>query len=150
MVLTVVISIKYILVVLTHDWSSLEDWISIVYLFFTTIVFSIIWCFLMEINANRQDQPTKETKQTPRGKLSLTLNKDYKSPTKEVVEVKTPEDYPGRHMEPMKQVRSKKIIQCVTHNGFTQCFARSTRETTRLLPDSDTKYPPSTAAKEIV
>ena len=90
MVLTVVISVKYILVVLTHDWSSLEvvstdqqlqmgkdpviccigrsimsaasfisfqninvstiqDWISIGYLFFTTIVFSIIWCFLMEI-----------------------------------------------------------------------------------------------------
>ena len=27
-----------------------QDWISIGYLFFTTIVFSVIWCFLLEIN----------------------------------------------------------------------------------------------------
>jgi len=153
MVLTVVISVKYILVVLTHDWSSLEDWISIGYLFFTTIVFSIIWCFLMEIkNTSDEDGPAKESKQTPKGELSLTLNKAYKSPTKEQqrFEVKTPEDYPGRHMEPMKKVRSRKIIQCVTHNGITKCFARSTRETTRLLPDTFTSPPATAPAKEIV
>ena len=53
------------------------------------------------------------------------------TPTPACSQVKTPDDYPSRHSEPMKQVKSRRIIQCVTNNGITKCFTRATRETTR-------------------
>merc|ERR1712179_343428 len=48
MLITIGCSIKYIVVVCTNDWSSLEDWISITYLLFYTSVFLIVISFLKE------------------------------------------------------------------------------------------------------
>lgn len=49
MIITLLISIKYIWVVVTHDWTKLEDWISIVYLLFYISVFLIIINFMKEV-----------------------------------------------------------------------------------------------------
>jgi len=51
MVITVIISLKYFWVVFSHDWTSLEDWISITYLLFYIAVFSIIFAFMKEVRA---------------------------------------------------------------------------------------------------
>ena len=54
---TLFTSLKYVWVVVTHDWTSLEDWISITYLAFYTSVFVIIWSFMAEMSqARRQGQ----------------------------------------------------------------------------------------------
>lgn len=150
MIFTVLISIKYVWVVITHDWTSLEDWISITYLFFTSLVYAIVWSFLKEINMQRlqpEDECEKESKATSKGKLSLTLNKSYDKPVDpNKIEIKTPEYFPSRRaisspqgstaQGPIKMIKSAKMIHCVTENGITKCFARSSRETTRMVPST--------------
>jgi len=51
MIITIFISMKYIWVVITHDWTALEDWISITYLLFYLTVFAIIFAFMKEVRA---------------------------------------------------------------------------------------------------
>jgi len=149
MIFTVLISLKYIWVVVTHDWTDLEDWISITYLFFTSLVYAIVWSFLKEINVqrlNQHDECEKECKTTSKGKLSLTLNKSYDNPTSpDKISVKTPEYFPRKTIKspesprsqgPIKMIKSAKMIHCVTENGITKCFARSSKETTRLVPST--------------
>jgi len=51
MIITIFISMKYIWVVITHDWTALEDWISITYLVFYLAVFAIIFAFMKEVRA---------------------------------------------------------------------------------------------------
>ena len=85
-----------------------------------------------------EDDCEKESKKTQKGKLSLTLNKSYDKPD-EKIEIKTPEHYPDRVTSPtgqgpIKMIKSAKMIHCVTENGITKCFARSSRETTRMVP----------------
>ena len=89
-----------------------------------------------------QEDCEKESKKPKKGKLSLTLNKSYDKPDgPEKIEIKTPEHYPERReaqnntgQGPMKMIKSAKMIHCVTENGITKCFARSSRETTRMVP----------------
>ena len=52
MLITFCISIKYTWVVFTHDWTSLEDWISITYLLFYALVVAIIFSFFKDTNRN--------------------------------------------------------------------------------------------------
>ena len=54
-VVTAVTSIKYVWRVLLYDWSSLEDWIAITYLFFYILVFLIVISFLIEITSWRRN-----------------------------------------------------------------------------------------------
>jgi len=147
MIFTVLTSIKYVWVVVTHDWTSLEDWISITYLFFISLVFAIVWSFLKEINIQRlcsHDECEKETKTTEKGKLSLRLNKSYDPPSnQDKIDIKTPENFPSRRgipspqgQGPIKMIKSAKMIHCVTENGITKCFARSSKETTRMVPST--------------
>jgi len=49
MIITVIISGKYLWVVIAHDWTSLEDWISITYLVFYITVFAVIFAFMQEV-----------------------------------------------------------------------------------------------------
>ena len=56
MVVTVFTSLKYVWVVVTHDWTSLEDWISITYLIFYISVFLIILSFMAEMSMQRLQQ----------------------------------------------------------------------------------------------
>ncbi|XP_023340821.1 uncharacterized protein LOC111710879 [Eurytemora carolleeae] len=49
MILTFFLSTKYIWVVVTHDWTNLEDWISITYLLFYLIVYLLVWSLYREI-----------------------------------------------------------------------------------------------------
>ena len=92
-----------------------------------------------------EDECEKEIKATPKGKLSLTLNKSYDKPTSpDKIEIKTPEYFPSRRaipspqgsaaQGPIKMIKSAKMIHCVTENGITKCFSRSSRETTRMVP----------------
>ena len=48
--LTLLVATKHAWVVLTHDWSSLEDWISISFLLFISLVFPIVWSRILQIN----------------------------------------------------------------------------------------------------
>ena len=52
MIITVAASAKYIYIVCTRDWTSLEDWISISYLLFYLAVFLIIFSLLKEVKTN--------------------------------------------------------------------------------------------------
>jgi len=52
MIITVLISTKYLWVVFAHDWTSLEDWISITYLLFYLAVFAIIFAFMKEVRSS--------------------------------------------------------------------------------------------------
>merc|ERR1719206_856908 len=52
MIITVRISTKYLWVVFAHDWTSLEDWISITYLLFYLAVFAIIFAFMKEVRSS--------------------------------------------------------------------------------------------------
>eukprot|EP00092_Neocalanus_flemingeri_P050517 GFUD01058418.1.p1 GENE.GFUD01058418.1~~GFUD01058418.1.p1 ORF type:complete len:233 (-),score=56.49 GFUD01058418.1:79-777(-) len=52
MIITVMISTKYIWVVVMSDWTALEDWISITYLVFYITVFAIIFAFLKEVRGS--------------------------------------------------------------------------------------------------
>merc|ERR1712218_264762 len=51
-IITVVASAKYLYIVCTRDWTSLEDWISISYLLFYLAVFLIIFSLLKEVQTN--------------------------------------------------------------------------------------------------
>jgi len=51
MVVTIALSAKYIWVVVTHDWSALEDWISITYLLFYIIVYVVVIALAQEISS---------------------------------------------------------------------------------------------------
>jgi len=124
-----------------------QDWISITYLFFISLVFAIVWSFLLEINMQRlcsHDECEKEIKTTEKGKLSLRLNKSYDPPSnQEKVDIKTPENFPSRRgvpspqaQGPIKMIKSAKMIHCITENGITKCFARSSKETTRMVPST--------------
>jgi len=161
MIFTVLISLKYIWVVVTHDWTSLEDWISISYLFFTSLVYAVVWSFLKEINMQRlspEDDCEKDCKEPKKGKLSLTLNKSYDEPDAPgKMEIKTPEHYPERReapksagQGPIKMIKSAKMIHCVTENGITRCFARSSRETTRMVPDTSPSESTATTQSRIL
>ena len=44
------LAIKHLWVVITHDWSSLEDWISVSFLLFISLVFTIVWSRILQIN----------------------------------------------------------------------------------------------------
>ena len=48
--LTLLVATKHAWVVLTHDWTSLEDWISISFLLFISLVFTIVWSRILQIN----------------------------------------------------------------------------------------------------
>ena len=83
-------------------------------------------------------------------KMRLTLNREYEPQRTEPQQIKTPEYFPSR-----MQVRSAKMITCVTHNGVTKCWGSSARsgqtvrtkmriwsdfrKTTRIVEDSTTK-----------
>eukprot|EP00090_Calanus_glacialis_P012998 TRINITY_DN21622_c0_g1_i1.p1 TRINITY_DN21622_c0_g1~~TRINITY_DN21622_c0_g1_i1.p1 ORF type:complete len:246 (+),score=61.74 TRINITY_DN21622_c0_g1_i1:109-846(+) len=49
MIITIIISTKYLWVVIANDWTALEDWISITYLIFYITVFAIILAFMKEV-----------------------------------------------------------------------------------------------------
>merc|ERR1712211_166659 len=51
MVVTIALSAKYIWVVVTHDWSALEDWISITFLLFYIIVYVVVIALAQEISS---------------------------------------------------------------------------------------------------
>jgi len=51
-IITVVASAKYLYIVSTRDWTSLEDWISISYLLFYLVVFLIIFSLMKEVKTN--------------------------------------------------------------------------------------------------
>jgi len=51
MLVTIALSAKYIWVVVTHDWSALEDWISITYLLFYIIVYVVVIALSQEITS---------------------------------------------------------------------------------------------------
>ena len=55
LVATLLASIKYVWVFVTHDWSSLEDWVSISYLLFYSLVLLIVVSFLTEITSRRRN-----------------------------------------------------------------------------------------------
>ena len=55
LVATLLASIKYVWVFVTHDWSSLEDWVSISYLLFYSLVLLIVVSFLTEITSWRRN-----------------------------------------------------------------------------------------------
>ena len=70
--------------------------------------------------------------------LRLTLNQNYdENTTKDLskkVSVKTPEYFPRRDQAEsqsrrggVKLTRSAKMIHCVTENGITKCFTKTTR-----------------------
>ena len=48
--LSLLVATKHAWVVLTHDWTSLEDWISISFLLFISLVFTIVWSRILQIN----------------------------------------------------------------------------------------------------
>eukprot|EP00092_Neocalanus_flemingeri_P023655 GFUD01025657.1.p1 GENE.GFUD01025657.1~~GFUD01025657.1.p1 ORF type:complete len:241 (+),score=55.99 GFUD01025657.1:109-831(+) len=48
MIITFLISIKYIYVVVGNDWTATEDWISITYLLFYALVYAIIFNFFQD------------------------------------------------------------------------------------------------------
>jgi len=49
MVATFFASFKYVWVVATHNWTNLEDWISITYLLFYIVVYVVVWSLYREI-----------------------------------------------------------------------------------------------------
>jgi len=49
LIITPFISMKYLWVVITHDWTNLEDWISITYLLYYLIVFLVVWSYWREL-----------------------------------------------------------------------------------------------------
>merc|ERR1712179_119935 len=51
-IITACCSVKYIVIFCMNDWTSLEDWISIVYLLFYTTVFLIVISFMKETNGS--------------------------------------------------------------------------------------------------
>ena len=48
--LTASLAIKHCWVVITQDWSSLEDWISISFLVFISLVFTMVWNRILQIH----------------------------------------------------------------------------------------------------
>jgi len=153
MLLTVMMSIKHIYVVITHDWSSQEDWISITILVFICLVFVIIWSYAMELrissyaSVKKQDtqcnnckEDVKDTDKKAKLNLSLdkkTHDKDFQ-PTYEPIQ--TPEYFPKRKFEDEKIekktriqiIKSARVIQCQTKDGVTTCFSTSAKRTTKL------------------
>ena len=83
--------------------------------------------------------------------MRLTLNRDYETKTDAPHPVQTPEYFPSR-----VQVRSAKLVTCVTHNGVTSCWGSSARsghtqgqghddlidfrKTTRIVEDSTAPF----------
>ena len=53
---TLLASVKYVWVFVTHDWSSLEDWISITYLLFYSLVILIVISYLTQITSYRRNE----------------------------------------------------------------------------------------------
>ena len=47
------LALKHLWVVITHDWTSLEDWISISFLLFLSLVFIVVWSRILQINQER-------------------------------------------------------------------------------------------------
>ena len=65
-IITCVTSVKYIWVILTHDWTSLEDWISITYLLFYVLSTVIVVSFISELSVRPglildQPEPVRST-----------------------------------------------------------------------------------------
>ena len=48
--LSLSLAVKHLWVVITHDWTSLEDWISISFLLFVSLVFTVVWSRIIQIN----------------------------------------------------------------------------------------------------
>ena len=129
-ILTGLVTIKHLWVVLTHDWTAVEDWISVSFLLFTSLVSSIVWCRLLQINGELR-APRGGDKQRKPVSLALNNNLDHEKQTESV---KTPEYFPRRHQPgspssggKLKLIQSAKMIHCVTEGGVTKCFTRTAR-----------------------
>jgi len=102
MVITFLTSIKYIYVVVTHDWTSLEDWISITYLLFYLMVFTIIWSFFKEVNswrANTAEPFSRPYPQHGQPSTTVVINQTFQPQTPghgQYPQVTTPTNYPNQ------------------------------------------------------
>ena len=125
-ILTVFISIKHVWVLITHDWTAVEDWTSVTFLLFISLVFPIVWSRILEIKVEQSTLPAADNQKS----LSLSLNKN----PAENCPVKTPDCFPrgiqtdsGSGGGRVKLVSSSKMIHCVTEKGLTKCFTRTKR-----------------------
>ena len=74
--LTFSLAIKHLWVVITHDWTSLEDWISISFLLFISLVFTIVWSRILQINKELAGgEDTSGDQASGRGRGSERTNK---------------------------------------------------------------------------
>ena len=127
-VLTVFITVKHVWVLLTHDWTAVEDWISVTFILFISLVFTIVWCRIQEVREEQSTPPAGGCRDCGEKQKSLSLS--LRENPVEKCSVKTPDGYPRGTKDcggGVKLVRSAKMIHCITENGVTKCFTRSTR-----------------------